>query len=246
MHMALAERLLADPVLPHPVRDLLAENWGAFLLGSIAPDVRVSSGLNRVSTHFFEYVPQVDPPAVSAMLTQYSELLRTHITDNTRIAFVAGYAAHLAMDQIWCTDLLFPAFFYSDWADNSTKMLVLHVLLSYMDQRDRQLLPDSQYAQLSTAAPNHWLPFIDDEALIVWRDTIASQIAPGAMSLTLDILGKRVSKTAAELATVVDDPIKMAELTWKNIPPEKLAEVEQTMYNACRDAVITYLSDETS
>ena len=40
MHMALAERLIADPVLPAGLRDLLVSNWGAFLLGSIAPDAR--------------------------------------------------------------------------------------------------------------------------------------------------------------------------------------------------------------
>src|SRR5882724_7305584 len=124
MHMALAERLLADPALPPAEHDLLADHWGAFLLGSIAPDARVSSGLDRVSTHFFEYLPKVDPPAVTAMLTRHPDLRRDQIDDAGRVAFVAGYAAHLAMDQVWCTDLLFPAFFHSDWADNSTKLLV--------------------------------------------------------------------------------------------------------------------------
>src|SRR5689334_2305202 len=180
MHMALAERLLADPVLPQPIHDLLAENWGAFLLGSIAPDARVSSGLDRVSTHFFEYLPKVDPPAVSAMLKKHKALRRIQITDNAHLIFVAGYAAHLAMDEIWCTELLFPGFFDSNWGDSATKLLVLHVLLSHLDRRDRQLLPDNHYGLLSSAAPNGWLPFIDDDALVVWRDTIASQLAPGA------------------------------------------------------------------
>ncbi len=242
MHMALAERLLTDPVLPQAVHDFLAENWGPFLLGSIAPDARVSSGLDRVSTHFFEYLPKIEPPAVSAMLSKHSELRRQQVNDAARAAFIAGYLAHLAMDQVWCTDLLFPNFFYSEWADNSTKLLVLHVLLSYLDRRDRQLLPDSHYNLLSTASPNGWLPFIDDDALVVWRDTIASQLAPDAQSLTIDILAKRVKMAAADLAAIVDNEARMDELAWHNVPPDKVAVVEQTMYNACRDTVIAYLS----
>ena len=62
MHMALARRLIADPSLPTTIRDLVQSAWGAFLLGSIAPDARISSGLDRANTHFFEYQPVIDPP----------------------------------------------------------------------------------------------------------------------------------------------------------------------------------------
>src|SRR5258708_32907601 len=136
MHMALAERLIHDPELPEPEHALLRASWGAFVLGSIAPDARVSSGMERGSTHFFEYQPKVDPPAVTAMLQRHAELQRAAISDETRAAFIAGYAAHLAMDEIWCTDLLFPMFIHGgDWGDRTTKFLVLHALLAYLDRR---------------------------------------------------------------------------------------------------------------
>src|SRR5258708_39750816 len=111
MHMAFAERLIADPVLPAGVRDLLVSNWGAFLLGSIAPDARVSSGIDRVGTHFFEYVPHIDPSAVQVMMTRHPELAGISLSEGGRRAFIAGYVAHLMMDQILCTALLFPVFF---------------------------------------------------------------------------------------------------------------------------------------
>src|SRR6266436_5852158 len=128
MHMALAERLITDPVLPAGVRDLLVSNWGAFLLGSIAPDARVSSGIDRVGTHFFEYVPHIDPSAVQVMMMRHPEL--------------AGIP-----------------FFEGVWGEQATKNLALHLLLSHMDQRDRQLLPANQYDDLASATPARWLPF---------------------------------------------------------------------------------------
>ena len=45
MHMALAQRLIADPALPGATRDLLRASWGTFLLGSIAPaDLDLTEG----------------------------------------------------------------------------------------------------------------------------------------------------------------------------------------------------------
>ncbi len=241
MHMAFAERLIADPVLPAGVRDLLVSNWGAFLLGSVAPDARVSSGIDRVGTHFFEYVPHIDPSAVQVMMTRYPELARAGLSEAARRVFIAGYAAHLMMDQIWCTDLLFPIFFEGKWGEQTAQILALHVLLSHTDQRDRRLMPASHYDALASATPAHWLPFIDDSALVVWRDTIASQIAPGAESQTFAILGKRVNMTAEEVVAIVNDVARMNAMIWTNVPPPKLAQTEEAMYSAARSAVIDYL-----
>src|SRR5260221_4240641 len=102
MHMALAKRLLADGTFPEPARKFLAANWGPFLLGSVAPDARVSSGMDRAATHFFEYAPIIDPPPVQAMLARHPELVRSAILDDEQAAFVAGYAGHLSMDEVWC------------------------------------------------------------------------------------------------------------------------------------------------
>lgn len=243
MHLAFAKRLISDNNLPGPAHDLLEAGWGAFLLGSIAPDARVSSGLDRVQTHFFEYLPKVDPPAVVAMLAQHPDLKRTAIDDNTRAAFVAGYASHLAMDELWCTDMLFPVFFESDWGTRPEKFLALHGVLAVLDRRDRGLLPDAYYTQLSQAAPRGWLPFIDDAALGVWRNTIADQLAPGARSLTLEVLANRMSMPLAEFTAFVDDEADIKRRVWANVPRERLTGVESAMYDAARDAVIGYLDD---
>jgi hypothetical protein len=238
MHMALAERLIVDPVLPGPVRDLLRTAWGAFLLGSIAPDARVSSGISRVETHFFEYGPVIDPPPAAWMLAIHPGLRRTAIQDSTRAAFVAGYVAHLAMDEVWCTDLLFPDFVQNEWGPQAARHLALHVLLGHLDERDRLKLPSNHYSHLASARPNRWLPFMSDVALTGWRDLIAAQIAPGAASQTLDILGKRIGKAGSELAAMVNSEV--GELVWSNVPLAHVTAVEEAMYVATRAAIIAY------
>lgn len=242
MHMALAHRLISDPVLPDSHRNLLRQVWGPFLLGSIAPDARVSSGMSRADTHFFEYVPDIDPPPVTAMLQRHPSLCASEISDNQRRAFVAGYAAHLTMDEGWCSDLLYPVFIEDGtWAKQSMRFLLLHIVLSTLDARDRALLSESDYEHLAATTPDHWLPFMSDEALIGWRDTIAPQLAPGGRSLTVDILASRMSMTADALVEQIHAGETIG-LFWQRVPPEQLAEVEEHMYTATRATIIDYLN----
>jgi hypothetical protein len=245
MHMALARRLLTDPQLPRTAHDLLQAEWGAFLLGSIAPDARVSSGFDRVHTHFFEYGPVIDPPPVITMLARHPDLRRSAIQDESKAAFVAGYVAHLAMDEVWCTGVLYPRFLHDDsWATLRTRSMLYHMLLGLLDQRDRSELQDADYRQLSSTAPDHWLRFIGDEGLRRWRDAVASQIAPGASSLTLSILGQRIGMQASEMAAFVADEARMAPL-WQAVPLTQLAAVEEAAHSATRRAVASYLADHS-
>ncbi len=241
MHMALAERLIRDSALPEPTHAALQTAWGAFLLGSIAPDARVSSGLDRAHTHFFEYHPTVDPPAVTEMLRRHPELRRPALTDAARIAFVAGYVAHLAMDEVWCTDILFPCFF-SSWGTPRQRLVALHVLLAYLDNRDLKTLPATDYDQLRDATPQGWLPFIGDSDLAVWRDVVARQLGPAGSNQTFDILGKRIDLTAGELAAYVGDEHRMHETLWANVRPQQVARVEAAMYGAVLQTVIGYMN----
>jgi hypothetical protein len=245
MHMAFAQRLMADPVLPGEVRNLLDSAWGTFLLGNIAPDARVSSGISRADTHFFEYGPVIDPSPGTAMLTRHIDLHRAAINNREKIAFVAGYLAHLAMDEVWCTDLLFPCFIQKPrWESQPVSIFMLHILLGYLDECDRQKLPDSDYDPLQTATPNAWLPFMSDEALVGWRDLIATQLAPGAESQTFEIFGKRIGLTAAEIAEFIHDETRMNSGLWEKLSPQQVELVGEAMYEAGRRAVLNYFAAE--
>lgn len=242
MHLALAHRLLRDPDLPAKVRTHLTEQWGAFLLGSIAPDARVTAGTHRGDSHFFEYNPVVDPPPIHAMLSKYPTLRASALTHKQHMVFVAGYTAHLKMDEVWCTDMLFPVFIQGNrWDSKQIEYLMLHLLLAYMDQRDLKLLHPDDYGKLSATTPQQWLPFMTDEGLCTWRDMVAAQLAPGGISLTNQILGQRVALSADAMAAQINDEALMEERMWSRLLPEQLTAIEEAMYVQTRHAVIDYL-----
>ncbi|MHB8629819.1 MAG: zinc dependent phospholipase C family protein [Aggregatilineales bacterium] len=242
MHLAFAQRVSADDTLPSAARELLTAQWGAFLLGNVAPDARVSSGIRRADTHFFEYEPVIATPALSAMLSRFPELARASVQSEAQAAFLAGYGAHLAMDEVWCIEMLFPHFM-RPWDDEFTSFRMLHMLLGYLDGRDYQSLPVAeQYLALSAATPDHWLPFIPDSALIEWRNVVADQIAPGGTSQTLNILSQRIKMTAEDMHSFIAVTDQMDQYLWRNVPPPVVETVEASMYTRARATLIEYLN----
>jgi hypothetical protein len=241
MHLALVKTLSTDPDLPADVRAGLQAGWGAFLLGSIAPDARVSGGLLRASTHFFEYDRHIETPPARAMLQAFPVLRRPFVSDPAQAAFIAGYAGHLAMDEIWCVEMLFPHF-HSGWGTGYQRHELLHMLLAHLDDRDRAVLPASYYEALCGATPTGWLPFIEDSALIEWRDMVGAQLAPNAPSRTFEILGKRINMDEEQVRAYLNNEDAMRPL-WENVPPEAVAAVEKRMYRHVRQTVIGYFSD---
>jgi hypothetical protein len=241
MHMAIAHRLITDPDVPADVRDAAQIHWGAFLLGNVAPDARVSSGLKRTDTHFFDYAAVIDPPAAVAMLTKHPTLRYKATTDAAQAAFVAGYVAHLRVDEVWCTDALYPLF--HDWGTRQSRFEMLHMLLGYLDARDYQTLPPSDYAPLHEATPSAWLPFIPDADLVTWRDLIANQLAPDGHNMTCNILAPRFGMTPDQMAAFISDPVCMDAQLWANVPPPRINDVEQRLYAGARQALIDYYRD---
>jgi hypothetical protein len=244
-HINAAQRLIDDPALVSEHRDFLASHWGPFLLGNVAPDGHHGTGSEREDTHFFIYQPRVDPPATQAMLDEYPLLQKSNLGDSAQAAFVAGYLAHIAMDVVWCEDMLFTYFHGGDWGSQEERFFMLHVILAFMDQRDYQHLTPQHQAALASALPDNWLPFFPDEALVNWRDIVAGQIPPAGSSRTVEILGRRVSQGIQELASVLESPARLNAELWANVPREALAQVEATMYQRMFEIVTTYLEKES-
>lgn len=243
MHLALAERLAHDPELPAPARDLIREAWGAFLLGSIAPDARVSGGLPRSGTHFFHYGPVIKPRPAATMLGAHPELRHpTLARDPVHAAFVAGYAAHLTMDEIWCVKVLFPHFIIPG-GPGDERLTLFHVFLGTLDARDRRRLPAEQYDALRHTAPHHWTPFMADADLLAWREVVAPQLAPGGQSLTVSILAKVLHVTPPHMAELMADTALHEELA-EILPGPTLRHLEETMYVGVRDIVARYVADQ--
>jgi hypothetical protein len=237
-HLASAQRLIVDEQVPADMRALLKRELPAFLLGNIAADARISGNLNREATHFFAYDRPIDAHPWRVMLDQHPAL-RTPTTDAQR-AFLAGYVAHLSMDEWWSLAMVRPHFVGGAWGDRGLRFLMLHIILIYMDERDYSTLLNWQRATLCAAAPQMWTPFMSDETLAEWRDFIGGQLPPGS-SQTLEVFGGRIDVPAALLRAILDDDIRIQSDLWDHIPRSLLATVEDGMYAHARAQMAVFL-----
>lgn len=239
-HLAITQRLLADSNLPQSARALLDAERGAFLLGGIAPDAQMLCSLSREQTHFYSYERPIDVHPWRAMLAQYPDLRQT---DPAKRAFLAGYAAHLAVDEYWSLHMLRPHFVEREWGTRGQRFLMLHALLITMDERDHAGLDPTLGDQMLEARPHNWLPFIDDDHLLQWGFLIYRQIMPGGESETLEILSPRVGKTPEDVRALLDSPERMQADLWDHIPPAMVSEIETGMFDHARIHLLEYLRE---
>ncbi len=239
-HLETAQRMLTDEHIPLAIREALALQKPAFLLGNVAADARTNGDLTRESTHFYSYDRGITEHPWRVMVQQNPSLL--HPNSEAQRVFIAGYVAHLTIDETWSLEMLGPHFVNQDWSSNQFRFLMLHMLLISMDERDYKVLQVWQSLTLAKAAPDHWLPFMNDQILGEWRDFISEQIAPEGGSQTLEVLGKRINKTPAELRAILNSPQLLSDL-WGNITPQLLATVEASMYQHAWEQLVAYWNE---
>jgi hypothetical protein len=238
-HLQAAERLLNDADVPAPVRDYLRQYHSAFLLGNVAADVRLPSK-ERADTHFYHYNEAITERLWRVMLERYPALKQA--LPAAQRAFVAGYVMHLSMDEHWALAMLAPHFVQKDWPDREEAFLMLHVVLTYMDQRDYGLLNAATRTDLLASAPQEWSPFIEDGLLVQWRDFIGKQLPPG-QSLTVQIFDERVRAVIPDYSALFVAPKALYTRLWEHIPQAVLHEIEEGMYTFARDQLVAYLEE---
>lgn len=239
-HLRTAQRLLDDKDISPALRELLYAQHSAFLLGNVAADARVDSGLLRANTHFYQYDQPITQHPWRVMLDQNPSLSAP--TNDAQRAFVAGYVAHLSMDETWSLEMLRPHFVEREWGTQQSRFFMLHILLIHMDERDYATLNETQRSLLQAAQPESWTPFMNDDTLKRWGDFIAEQLPPGE-SHTLQVFGQRIRKTVKDFRTVLDSAEEMQTGLWANIAPEILEQVEAQMYIFAREQMVTYLNE---
>jgi hypothetical protein len=238
-HLEVAQRLLCDDQLAPDIRRALKDDDSAYLLGSVAADARAGQGGERSDTHFYFYDRPITRIPWRVMLEEHPQLQRS--TSPAQRAFLAGYVAHLAVDELWTMEMVRERIAFAQWGTSrSFRFHVLNLLLAHMDERDLARLEAWQPASIQAAKPEHWLPFLDDDTLIKWRDLIYEQIKPEGVSLTLTIIGGRVGKKPDELRAELDSPTMMQEALWDNVPRDVLADIEARTYVYAREQVALY------
>ncbi len=242
MHIRAAHRFLTDSEVAPNIRAFLTQpaHLGPFLFGNVAPDARVSGGVARGETHFFEYQLPITPPQE----TLFAEHPSLRHAAGAQRAFVAGYIAHLAMDAVWAEDMLFAHFYHQDWESREHGYIMLHVLLCALDAEAEGQWPPQYGVALAEAEPADWLPFMSDEALAAWREVIGRQVRPGGHSETIEVLGQRVPIGPAGVRDILNDAERMQHEIWRRVPPSLIADIREKMYAAMREVVSDYLTAE--
>ena len=226
-HLAAARRLLASPALPQRMKERLETELPAFLLGNIAADAtRLHAPGTRQDTHFYQYDEPMRGHPWRLMLQQHPGLQRPQ--DETQRMFLAGYVAHLAMDEIWTQRVMWPLLqLASDPADRRRRALAMTLLMTRCDERDYGHIDAALIEALARARPESWLPFVSDADLATMRDLILRQLR--GRSETLDILSKRWGLTPQDFRATLDEPQALEREVWAWITREKVAEVERKM-----------------
>lgn len=237
-HLAAAARWLTDERLPVPMRQSLDAERPAFLLGNIAADARVSSGILRENTHFYSFSEPITESPWRVMLREYPALARPQSV--AQRAFIAGYVAHLVLDEIWLIDIVRPYFVERLWETPRHRLLMLNILLILMDERDYGLLPAWERDALLSAQPSAWLPFMSDEVLCGWRDYVGKQLPPGGIPETLSIIGERLQHPPDALRAILDRPATLDRDLWAHVPHDAVAAAEARMYTRARDQMLEY------
>ena len=219
-HLVIADDVLADPALPPVARQVLAAQRGAFLFGTIAPDVQSVSGQTREATHFFTMPHTTDArPAHEILFAAHPSLAHTQDLAPEQAAFIAGYVSHLALDELWIAQVFTPYFGpEAEWDTFRERLLMHNVLRTWLDQCDQNRLGDDVSGTLARVEPRGWLPFVSDLHLHLWRDEITAELAPGATIHTAEVFAKRLQVPPAEIHHMLESPAELQRRVLVHVP----------------------------
>lgn len=244
-HVALALKVLGAPELDPAARHTLEVSRPAFLLGNTAPDYGTLIDLPRATGHFFEVPIRRPKPAHLRVLQLYPTLGRPSQLPAEQAAFLAGYLAHIWLDQLWILEVFGPVFGPDVQRGTFKQRLLAHNLLrAYLDRKDRLSLPRETSRWLHQANPASWLPFAEDQAIAAWRDHLASQLDPGGHSRTVSVFAQRHGISPSSFLAQLDSPEKMDEAIFSHLPESEIAGLFEGWIKDTIELVNFYLAGQ--
>ena len=236
MHLHIAELIREQAGDNGRLSSTLSASWPAFYLGSVAADCQELAGVSREATHFYGIPPEPGNLAYPRMLAQYPQLADGAALPPEQAMFVAAYSVHLMYDLIWFRDVLLPYFVNAkQWASAFEERLMVHqVVLTYLDKLAYDSLPETAVTTLSSAVPNHWLPFISDKALCQWQDLLVAQLEPAGELETINVYAGRLGITPDAFAANLNSPDWMDTHVFQYIP---VGEIQAKMETAVTDSI---------
>ena len=228
MHLHMAEQIhsqMEQTEDGHLALQKIEQEWPAFYLGSIAPDVNSISEIARETTHFYAMPPSPEHQAHQEMLQQFPELAYSDELRNETAVFLAAYQAHLLLDLIWLREVVHPYFVQAENFESRKQRWLTHfILLTYLDTLALAALPKTAVFTLAKAQTNHLLPFMGASVLTNWRDMIVEQLQPNSPVKTIEIYAQRIGISSEEFAANLDDQTWMAIHVFDKIPVDEVQD----------------------
>lgn len=229
VHLALAEDILRRDDLRPAAARLLREERGPFLLGTTAPDVRTVSGQDREECHFYTVPRTSEQPAYRELFSRHPSLAHVDAMSASQVAFVAGYIAHLELDELWLDDV-FTAFLLGDWASLRERLFLHNVLRTWLDHQAQEALNGAVSERLRLVEVSGLLPFVRDPDLRIWRDWLVRQLEAGKNMETAEVLAGRMGIPASRICAIVRSPAQMDERVFRHFPRSLLESFRRAGY----------------
>jgi len=241
-HLSIATEILAGSNLPGSIHAWLHGQRCAFFLGKTAPDVQTISGQSRPETHFYR-VPLIESnPPWERMFNRYPDLAQPDRLPAEQAAFIAGYICHLQADIIWIKDLFLPYFLPLLAKHRRKQVGYLHnVLRSFLDERILSALQEDVGQCLLQVRVEDWLPFVEGQYLIEWRNFIAGQLLPGAKVQTFEVFAERMNMPVDALLDLVHSESRMEDEIFSFIPYQVLVEYREKLVSSNLELLKEYL-----
>lgn len=158
------------------------ETFGAFLLGSVTPDIRIISNTEREFTHFSNLDNRTIGQGVKNMYARYPDLFDKTGSSKTKNAFVAGYMNHLVADETWIK-VIYDPYFSNDSLFTSPEEANLYdrVLQLDLDRFSRVNLNNVQIVNklILETTLDFSLDFLPDPIVVQWRDWLIESMSWG-------------------------------------------------------------------
>lgn len=242
-HLAAVCDLLAEPSLRASFPWLTADRvQAALLLGAISPDVRAISGHPREATHFFKIPPGGERPAPTRLFAEWPALAAPAALGRQHAAFVAGYLAHLVMDEAWVEQIVMPDLYVRGmpWSVDHPNWRLYSLLMTYLEYRAAERLPGRVVELLAGAVPGSWLPFVADADLVAWREHVVSRIGGGARLISY-VFAISNGLSPDELEAIVLSERRMADEVFSRVPRARLDAFGADAARRTRRVVADYL-----
>jgi len=199
------------------------------------------SGQARHETHFYSIPRTNERPAYEVLFAAHPRLARAERLPPAQAACVAGYIAHLLLDELWLASIFQRYFIGQTWSTRRERLFLHNVLRTWMDRQDQQRLSGTTVTALREVEPLGWLPFVGDEHLRAWRDWLVEQLGPGHSVQTAEFFAQRMSVSMAEVEAVLMSPQQMEVRIFRYIPRAALQSFHDTGYAQSVRLITWYL-----